>query len=240
MKIIGDYGYVVKNEEGYHVYGDETDETQGTELTYRMDPNELESVPMDFPVYADVHDFDDEESSNMHREAWDFMDKEHLLLEVKRLIMTDETIPLCDENIYFIAKQALAIADWQDLSDFIWNDFASEDLPVYKKELPVQPVKAEDNPVNVDQSTLLNAVMKYKAEHQKDLALVSSIQAVKDGVYLKLSYDVVNDDVYVTYCDGNHGDRKEQCWLTNVQDFQEYEGVLNATLAIVKKNVRRG
>lgn len=239
MKIIGDYGYVVKAKDGYHVYGDETDETQGVELTYRMDPNELESIPMDFPVYADVHDFDDE-SSDMHREAWSYMDKDQLLLEVKRLIMSDKTIPLCDENVYFIAKQALAIADWQDLSDFIWNDFASEDLPVYKKELPVQPAKAEDNPVNVNQSTLLNAVMKYKAEHQKDLALVSSIQSVKDGVYLKLSYDVVNDDVYVTYYDGNHGDRKKQCWLTNVQDFQEYEGVLNATLAIVKKNVRRG
>lgn len=240
MKIIGDYGYVVKNEKGYHVYGDKTDETRGTELTYRMNSEELESVPMDFPVYADVYDFDDEESSDMHREAWDYMDKEHLLLEVKRLIMTDKTIPLCDENVYFIAKKALDLADWQDLSDFIWDDFANEDLPVYKEELPVQPVKAEDNPVNVDQSTLLNAVMKYKAEHQKDLALVSSIQAIKDGVYLKLDYDVANDDVYVIYCDGVHGDRKEQCWLTNVQDFQEYEGVLNATLAIVKKNVRRG
>ena len=104
MKVTGDYGYVVKAKDGYHVYGDETDETQGTELTYRMDPNELESIPMDFPVYADVHDFDDE-SSDMHREAWDYMDKEHLLLEVKRLIMTDKTIPLCDENVYFIAKK---------------------------------------------------------------------------------------------------------------------------------------
>lgn len=240
MKIIGNYGYVVKNEEGYHVYGDETDETQGTELTYRMDPDELESVPMDFPVYADVHDFDDEESSNMHREAWDYMDKEHLLLEVKRLIMTDKTIPLCDENVYFIAKKALALADWQDLNDFIWDDFANEDLPVYKEELPVQPAKAEDNLNSVVQSALLDAVMNYKAEHQKDLALVSSIQAVKDGVYLKLNYDVVNDDVYVTYCDGNHSDRKEQYWLTSVENFKEYEGVLNATLAIVKKNVRRG
>ena len=238
MKITGDYGYVVKAKDGYHVYGDETDETQGTELTYRMDPNELESVPMDFPVYADVYDFDYEESSDMHREAWDYVDKEHLLLEVKRLIMTDKTIPLCDENVYFIAKKALALADWQNLSDFIWDDFANEDLPVYKEELPVQPVKAEDNPVNVGQSALLDAVMNYKAEHQKDLALVSSIQAVKDGVYLKLDYDVVNDDVYVTYCDGVHGDRKERCWLTDVQDFKEYEDVLNATLAIVKKNLK--
>ena len=238
MKITGNYGYVVKAKDGYHVYGDETDETQGTELTYRMDPDELESVPMDFPVYADVHDFDDEESSDMHRKAWDYMDKEHLLLEVKRLIMTDKTIPLCDENVYFIAKKALALADWQDLIDFIWDGFATEDLPVYKEELPVQPVKAEDNSASVGQSALLDAVMKYKAEHQKDLALVSSIQAIKDGVYLKLSYDVVNDDVYVTYRDGNHGDRKEQCWLTNVQDFKEFEDVLNATLAIVKKNLK--
>ena len=237
MKVTGDYGYVVKAKDGYHVYGDETDETQGTELTYRMDPNELESIPMDFPVYADVHDFDDE-SSDMHREAWDYMDKEHLLLEVKRLIMTDKTIPLCDENVYFIAKKTLALADWQDLSDFIWNDFANEDLPVYKEELPVQPVKAEDHPVNVDRSALLDAVMNYKAEHQKDLALVSSIQAIKDGAYLKLDYDVANDDVYVIYCDGVHGDRKEQCRLTNVKDFKEYEGVLNATLAIVKKNLK--
>lgn len=238
MKITGNYGYVVKAKDGYHVYGDETDETQGTELTYRMDPDELESVPMDFPVYADVHDFDDEESSDMHRKAWDYMDKEHLLLEVKRLIMTDKTIPLCDENVYFIAKKALALADWQDLNDFIWDDFANEDLPVYKEELPVQPAKAEDNLDSVVQSALLDAVMNYKAEHQKDLALVSSIQAVKDGVYLKLSYDVVNDDIYVTYCDGNHGDRKEQYRLTSVENFKEYEGVLNATLAIVKKNLK--
>ena len=238
MKVTGNYGYVVKAKDGYHVYGDETDETQGTELTYRMDPDELESVPMDFPVYADVHDFDDEESSDMHREAWDYMDKEHLLLEVKRLIMTDKTIPLCDENVYFIAKKALALADWQDLHDFIWDDFANEDLPVYKEGLPVQPAKTEDNLDSVVQSALLDAVMKYKAEHQKDLALVSSIQAVKDGVYLKLSYDVVNDDIYVTYCDGNHGDRKEQYWLTSVENFKEYEGVLNATLAIVKKNLK--
>lgn len=238
MKVTGDYGYVVKAKDGYHVYGDETDETQGVELTYRMDPNELESVPMDFPVYADVYDFDDDESSDIHREAWDYMDKEHLLLEVKRLIMTDKTIPLCDENVYFIAKKALALADWQDLSNFIWDDFANEDLPVYKEDLPVQPVKAEDNSASVGQSALLDAVMKYKAEHQKDLALVSSIQAIKDGVYLKFDYDVVNDDVYVTYRDGNHGDHKEQCWLTNVQDFKEFEDVLNATLAIVKKNLK--
>lgn len=240
MKITGDYGYVVKDSEGYHVYGDETDETQGLELAYRMDPNGLESVSMDFPVYADVHDFDDEESSDIHREAWDYMDKEHLLLEVKRLIMTDQTIPLCDENIYFIAKKALAIVDWQDLSDFIWNDFATEDLPVYKEELPVQPAKAEDNLDSVVQSALLDAVMNYKAEHQKDLAPVSSIQAIRDGVYFKIDYDVVNDDVCVTYCDGVHGERKERCWLTNVQDFKGYEDVLNATLAIVKKNVKRG
>ena len=96
-------------------------------------------------------------------------------------------------------KKTLALADWQDLSDFIWNDFANEDLPVYKEELPVQPVKAEDHPVNVDRSALLDAVMNYTAEHQKDLALVSSIQAIKDGAYLKLDYDVANDDVYVIY-----------------------------------------
>lgn len=61
-----------------------------------------------------------------------------------------------------LLKKALALADWQDLIDFIWDGFANEDLPVYKKELPVQPVKAEDHPADVDQSTLLNAVMKYK------------------------------------------------------------------------------
>lgn len=246
MKIIGDYGYVVKNEEGYHVYGDETDETQGTELTYRMDPDELESVPMDFPVYADVHDFGDDESSDMHREAYQYMDKEHLLLEVKRLIMMDETIPLCDENVYFIAKQALAIADWQDLSDFIWNDFASEDLPVYKKELPVQPAKAEDNPVDVKQSTLLDAVMKYKAEHQKDLSYVasnrdwdryepftdSSLPEEQRNPFFEFYYDVFKDQVFVTYGEGKgHGNCQ---WLfENANQFKKNEAKLNAALGAI-------
>lgn len=246
MKITGDYGYVVKDEEGYHVYGDKTDETQGTEVVYRIDDNKLKSVPMDFPVYADVHDFGDDESSDMHREAYQYMDKEHLLLEVKRLIMMDETIPLCDENIYFIAKQVLEIVDWQDLCDFVETDFAEEDLPVYKEELPVQPAKAEDNSVNVNQSTLLDAIMKYKAEHQKDLSYIasnrdwdryspftdSSLPEDQRNPFFEFYYDVFKDQVFVTYGEGKgHG----YCqWLfEDVNQFKKNEEKINAALGAI-------
>lgn len=243
MKIIGEYGYVTKDAaKNYHVYGygSETVNTQDRELGYRIDPDELESLPLDFPVYASVHDFSDKESSDMHREALDYMDKESLLLIVKRFIMSDKTIPLCDENIYFIAKAVLSLVDCQDLHDFLWTDFANEDLDVYRKELPVQPIRAKKVSDSDDfgHSKLLEAVLKFKAEHQEDLAFVSSDQATKNMVYFKLNYDVINDDVHVEYCDGYHGKRIEVGWWSDAKAFEEYQDILNATLAVIVKNLK--
>lgn len=238
MRINGDFGYVVKDADGYHVHGSESDSTQDRELVYRIDPDELESLPLDFPVYANVHDFSDKESSDMHREAFEYMDKEGLLLIVKRFIMSDKTIPLCDENIYFIAKAVLALVDWQDLHDFLWTDFANEDLDVYRKELPVQPIRAKKVSDDFGHSKLLEAVLKFKAEHQEDLAFVSSDQATKNMVYFKLNYDVINDDVHVEYCDGYHGKRIEVGWWSDAKAFEEYQDILNATLAVIVKNLK--
>lgn len=254
MKINGDFGYVVKDAEGYHVHGSETEETKGNELAYRMDPEKLESVSMDFPVYASVFDFNTEETPDIHREAGSYMSKAKLLLEVKSLIIIDETIPMCNENVDFIAKKVLTLASWQSLSDFLWNDFANKNLPVFQKELPVPPAPVEEVHGIPEHSELLDALLKYQASHQKDLAYVSSKKesqidnpfdspnTEKKQPFFELYYDAIEDDVYVTYSNGKYCN-EDYCegnyHIKNAQTFEKGKASLDAILAIVVKNLKQ-
>lgn len=254
MKINGDFGYVVKDAEGYHVHGSETEGTKENELAYRMDPEKLESVSMDFPVYASVYDFNTDETPNIYREAENYMSKAELLLEVKRLITIDETIPMCNENIYFLAKKVLVLVDWQNLSDFLWDGFANEDLPVYQKELPVPPAPVEEVHGIPEYSELLNALLKYQASHQKDLAYVTSKKesqidnpfdspnTEKKQPFFELYYDAIEDDVYVTYSNGKYCN-EDYCegshCIKDVQSFEKDKASLDAILAIVVKNLKQ-
>lgn len=254
MKINGDFGYVLKDADGYHVHGSETEETKDNERAYRMDPEKLESVSMDFPVYASVYDFNTDGTLDIHREAENYMSKAELLLEVKRLITIDETIPMCTENVYFLAKKVLVIVDWQNLSDFLWGDFANEDLPVYQEELPVPPAPVEEVHGIPEHSELFDTLLKYQASHQKDLSYVSSKKerqinnpfdspdTEKKQPFFELYYDSIEDDVYVTYSNGKYC-KENYCegsyCIKDAQSFEKNKASLDAILAIVVKNLKQ-
>lgn len=134
---IGDYGYVIIDNDGYHVHGDATDETYDNELCYRANSNDLSKLSNDFPIYADVHDFNDDNDDDFDREAMIYMDKYNFIRIIKEFLDENQLIN-CAANIKWIAEYVLNMVDWQDLERFVKEEMAEVDLEAIKEHIPAK------------------------------------------------------------------------------------------------------
>lgn len=140
---VGYYGYVVIDNGKYHIYGDSTEETQENELCYRANYDDLAQYPDDFPVYANVHDFNDDRETDFDREAFEYLDKFNLMRIINEFI-DEYHIFKCQKNVDYIADYALSAVDWQDFENYVETDMAECDLEDIQENIPITPTNSVD------------------------------------------------------------------------------------------------
>lgn len=140
---VGYYGYVVIDNGKYHIYGDSTEETQENELCYRANYDDLAQYPDDFPVYANVHDFNDDRETDFDREAFEYLDKFNLMRIINEFI-DEYHIFKCQKNVDYIADYALSAVDWQDFENYVETDMTECDLEDIQENIPITPTNSVD------------------------------------------------------------------------------------------------
>lgn len=120
-KILGDYGYVI---------------IKNGELCYRANIQNLNILPDDFPIYANIHDFNNDEY-DLNREAFEYLDKNNFIRIINEF-MNEYKLIKCPANINWLANYILNMVDWQDLENFVNTDLADCDLNNIQKKLPIK------------------------------------------------------------------------------------------------------
>lgn len=132
--ICGQYGYALKENGNWKVYGGKSSQTEGNEIVYAIEPSLFEKVSNDTPVYASIYCFQSELTGYIsYKEMTKTYDTKKDIIEICKEILLDYDKPQTENNINYLAEYALEICDYQEITGYLSCEVGT------RKELPELP-----------------------------------------------------------------------------------------------------